>query len=455
MKKLLLTLSLIASFSTINAQWTSQGTGFSVASRGLSEIKIVDANTVWALAYDGSTPTPPATTNPSIQEITLTTDGGGTWTAKTINIGDPLLEINNISPVSGTTAWLSALIPADGNGVIYKTIDGGDNWTQQLATGFQTSGDSFLNGVYFWNANEGVAYGDPTGTGATRKFEIYRTTDGGNNWSAVTGTNLPVALANEYGYNNSPIVVGNTIWITTSKGRLFRSSDKGATWVAYQTPIADFGGYTTAGTSGNAHFSTINNGCLLRSVGTTTPVYTFYTTTNGGQTWSTGTTFTGTRYILNYIPGTNSIVATSQAAPVGTSLSTDNGTTWTDLEPTGTTQRGASAFLNASIGWCSGFSGTDPFSNGIFKLSGPLANQSFTTSKFKVYPNPATSNITISATDVDSFNLSVTDLTGKVVLAKSLNGMENTVDISALSSGAYFFTLSSDNKKEVVKILKN
>jgi hypothetical protein len=118
-------------------------------------------------------------------------------------------------------------------------------------------------------------------------------------------------------------------------------------------------------------------------------------------------------------------------------------------------QRGASAFLDASTGWCAGFSGTDPFSDGIFKLTGPLSNQSFTTNKFKVYPNPATSNVTIAATDIDSYNLSVTDLTGKVILTKSLTGMENTVDISALSSGAYFFTLSSDNKKEVVKILKN
>jgi hypothetical protein len=75
--------------------------------------------------------------------------------------------------------------------------------------------------------------------------------------------------------------------------------------------------------------------------------------------------------------------------------------------------------------------------------------------KFKVYPNPATSTITISVSDVDSYNLSVTDLTGKIVMAKSLNGMENTIDISALATGAYFFNLSSGGKKEVVKILKN
>ncbi|MCX6172203.1 MAG: T9SS type A sorting domain-containing protein, partial [Flavobacterium sp.] len=66
------------------------------------------------------------------------------------------------------------------------------------------------------------------------------------------------------------------------------------------------------------------------------------------------------------------------------------------------------------------------------------------------------SNVTIAANlDVDSFNLSVTDLTGKILMTKSLNGIENTVDISNLSSGAYFFELSSNTKKEVIKILKN
>jgi hypothetical protein len=73
----------------------------------------------------------------------------------------------------------------------------------------------------------------------------------------------------------------------------------------------------------------------------------------------------------------------------------------------------------------------------------------------QVYPNPATSIVTISVTDVDSYNLSVTDLTGKIVMTKSLNGIQNTIDISNLATGAYFFNLSSGEKNEVVKILKN
>jgi hypothetical protein len=147
-------------------------------------------------------------------------------------------------------------------------------------------------------------------------------------------------------------------------------------------------------------------------------------------------------------------VATSAAAPVGTSVSTDNGTSWTDLEPTGIDQRGANAFLNINTGWCASFS-TDPETDGIFKLTGQLDISNVAQTKFKVYPNPAASTVSISVANVDTYNLSVTDLSGKVVMAKLLNGMDNTLDISNLATGAYFFNLSAGDKNEVVKILKN
>ncbi|MDI1317588.1 T9SS type A sorting domain-containing protein [Flavobacterium sp.] len=439
MKKLLLSLSLIALSSTINAQWTSQFTGFADDSRGLNQIKIVDANTVWALAYDGSG----AAAN--VQEFTRTTNGGASWSAGVVDLGNPDLEINNISAVSATTAWVSALVPADGNGVIFKTTDGGASWNQQLSTGFQTTGASFLNSVYFFNENVGIAYGDPTGSGLG-EFEVYRTTDGGDNWTQISAAALPNPLSGEYGYNNTPIAVGNTLWFTTNKGNLLRTDDAGITWTKAQAPLTDFG---SAAQSGTVIFSSETNGYLLKTVGTT---YTFYTTSNGGTTWSAAAAFTGTRRLLTYIPGTTTIVATSAAVPVGTSVSTDNGTTWTDVESGA--QRGVSSFLNATTGWCAGFSGA--LVDGVFKLTSPLATTTVTaTAKFRIYPNPATSTVTISATDVDSYKLSVTDLTGKTVMTKSLNGMENNVDVSALSSGAYFFELSSENKREVVKILKN
>lgn len=452
MKKSLLFLSLIASISAANAQWTEQATGFFDAFRGLNQIQIVNSNVVWALAYDGSGG------GANVQECTVTTDGGNLWTPNTIEMGNANLEINNISAVDGTTAWVSALVPTAGHGVIYKTTNGGANWTQQLSTGFQASA-SFLNGVYFFDANVGVAYGDPIGTGLG-EFEVYRTTNGGANWTQVAASALPNPLSGEYGYNNTPVAVGNTLWFTTSKGRLYRTTDAGVTWTVAQAPLADFGGVDTVGTSGNVHFNNPGNtanGFLLRAVGTTTPVYTYWTTVDGGTTWiggASGSAFTGTRYILNYIPGTTAIVATSQETGLsGTSISTNNGATWTNVESA--EQRGAAAFLNASTGWCAGFS-TDNITGGVYKLNTALANIDIQpTAKFKVYPNPATNVVTISTPDSETAKLAVTDLSGKVVMTKSLSGIENTVDISNLSTGAYFFEVSSNNNKEVIKILKN
>lgn len=436
MKKLLLLLAFVP-FSGLNAQsWISQATGFTAASRGLDEIIALDANVVWAKAYDGSGG------GAVVQEFTRTTNGGTTWTPGTIDVGNPLYEVNNISPVDANTAWVSALIPAEGNGVVFKTTDAGASWVQQIDTGFQSTGESFINGVHFFDANNGIAYGDPV----AGEFEIYRTTDGGDTWTAVPGANIPNPTSGEYGYNGGNVFIGSTGWLPTNKGRILKTTDMGVTWTVSQAPLTDFGGTAQ---NGRMAFSTTSNGCLLKTAGT---VVTYYTTTNGGSSWSAATPFTGTQKLLSYIPGTSTIVATSQAAPVGSSYSSDNGVTWTPIEAD--MQRGVSDFVNGSTGWCAGFS-SSATSDGIFRFDGTLANPTFEAdAAIEVYPNPANNFVTISA-ELDSYDLSVTDLTGKVVLQQSLSGIENSVDVSSLSSGVYLFNINSDNKKETIKVIKN
>jgi photosystem II stability/assembly factor-like uncharacterized protein len=446
MKKLLLSISFLSLGFAANAQtWVSQATGFETASRGIEEINIVDANTVWGLAFDGSGAAA------VVQEFTLTTNGGASWTPGTINVGDPAISINNISPVSATTAWVSAVNGTDGTGsVIYKTSDAGLNWEQQNASGFTTA-TSFVNYVHFFNENVGFAAGDPAGG----EFEIYRTTDGGANWTLVPGANIPNPLSNEYGYNGGNSAIGNSAWLVTNKGRILKTTDMGLTWTVSQAPLTDFGSALPAN-SGKLIFSDANNGCLLKTSGTVAvPVYTFYTTTNGGTTWSAGTPYTGTYRLLTYIPGTTTIVATGAGTATGGSgsaYSNNNGTSWTTIDSG--VQHLEPAFFNATTGWSGGFS-TTPFNDGIFKINGNLANTQFNNTKFKVYPNPATSVVNISTEGLDSYTLKVTDLTGKVMTTKDFSGVENTVDISSYAAGVYFFEINSGSKSETIKIIKN
>ena len=147
MKKLLLLTVFCLTTMTLSAQtWTTQNTAFTAATRGIIDIQIVDANTVWAQAYDGA-----LTTN-NVQEFTRTTNGGTTWTPGTIDVGDTALGINSISAVSATTAWVDAVNPVDGTGsVIFKTTDGGVTWAQQNAGGY-IAGASFIDGMHFFNA---------------------------------------------------------------------------------------------------------------------------------------------------------------------------------------------------------------------------------------------------------------------------------------------------------------
>jgi photosystem II stability/assembly factor-like uncharacterized protein len=444
MKKILLSISFFSFTFLANAQsWVEQATGFDVASRGINEIQIVDANTVWALAYDGTDPTN------NIQEFTRTTNGGSTWTAGIIDIGDPSLSLNNISPISSTTAWISAIDSTTGLGGIYKTTNGGTSWTLQTNSEFSTSGESFLNGVVFFDANNGVAFGDPEGG----EFEIYTSNNGGTSWTRVAGSSIPNPLSGEYGYNGGFRHIGSTIWLPTNKGRLLKSTNMGVTWTVSQAPLTDFSGTTQ---SGNVHFSTVNNGCLLKKVNTT---YTFYTTTNGGTTWSAASPFTGTNYVLDYVPNTNILVSTSAltatSTPAGTpgsAYSLDNGTTWTSID-TGT-QRGVVSMFDSSTGWCGGFS-TDPLTGGIFKLSGNLSNEIFTPSKFKVYPNPANNFVSITAESADAFNLKVTDLSGKVMMNNELSGIDNTIDVSNYAAGIYLFEIKAGNRTDTIKVVKN
>ena len=452
MKKTLLTICLIAaSLSTFAQSWVTQVSGFASPSRGISGLQVIDANTVWGLAYDGTA------TASNVQEFTLTTNGGTTWTPGVINVGNTALTVGNLSAISATTAWVSAFDSTAGLGSIWKTTNSGVTWTQQNVGAFSTASSSWIDGVHFFDANNGLAFGDPVGTA----FEIYTTNDGGATWTTATS---PAAVTNEYGYSGNFVAAGNSFWFTTSKGKIYKTTDKGLTWTKLSSPLSDFGAQVTTTNIGNLYFSDNNTGIIVGAknyvAATTTTAssgtYKIYTTTNGGTTWSAGVTYTGFRNMC-YIPGTTKIVATSALTTTstsdGSSYSSDNGVTWATID-TGT-QRLTPAFLDATTGWCGGFN-SDPFTGGVFKFSGDLINPTFEANKsFNVSPNPANTLVSISSMLVDSYKLKVVDLTGKLIMEKELNGIQNTVDVSSLTSGMYFFTFTSDTKSETIKIIKN
>jgi photosystem II stability/assembly factor-like uncharacterized protein len=446
MKKTLLSITLFCFALISSAQsWVSQATGFTNPARDIQGIQIVDANTVWALAGDGSG------VGTNVQEFTRTLDGGATWIPGTINLGDNTLKIGNLCAISATTAWVSAFDNTNGLGGVWKTTDGGQTWVAQNTTAFTTAGSSWCDGVHFFDENNGLAYGDPVGS----NFEIYTTSDGGATWTAVPAgtTTNPNAVTNEWGYAGSFAYAGNSFWFTTSKGKIYRTTDMGLHWTKLNSPLSDFGGGVTTTNFGTLYFSDNNTGMILGTKDTAS-TFKIYTTTNGGTNWATGVVYSG---FLNlcYIPNTTTLISTSDSTTLGTgsAYSMDNGATWTPIDAD--IAHGVPAFLNPTTGWCGGIN-QSATTDGIFKFNGNLANQMFeTTDGFKVYPNPAHQFVTISSKEVDSFQLTVTDITGKVLLNNSFTGVENSIDTSNFMDGIYFFTMRSDSKTQTIKIVKN
>src|ERR1035437_6258804 len=152
--------------------WTRQGAG-QIANVNLYGVTAVDASTAWTVGDpDGG-----------YASIYRTTDGGTTWVRKgsLTNIPDSgLTELNKVFAATARQAW------AVGMGTILHTSDGGDRWTNQIPTGYESTAFQGIyspDGVNVWatgGANNGLA-------------TILKSGDGGLTWLRQTNGDVNTA----------------------------------------------------------------------------------------------------------------------------------------------------------------------------------------------------------------------------------------------------------------------
>ena len=435
------------------SQWAEQASGFSAASRGVNSINIVNDTVVWAGAYDGTN-----TTN-YITEFTKTTNGGITWTAGIINSGLIGAGLANISAINADTAWACIFHPTQAAaGGVWKTTNGGLSWTQQTSAAFVAS--SFPNFVHFWDRNNGIVMGDPSGG----YFEIYTTTDGGTTWTRTPNTNnqLSSNAGSEYGYTNLFSVADGKLWFGTSTGRIFKTTDKGLSFTnstpgngitdVQKIAFADsLTGYACMHTSGNKSWKITK-------------------TTDGGATWSAlqnntaiaNTTIFGADICV--VPGTNALISVgSDPSAIGSSYSFDGGLNWSLMEDTSLApQRLSVRFLNSTTGWSGSFN-TNQTTSGIFKFEGTVGiaavnkqNQVLT-----LFPNPASEelHIALSGFSGKSIEVEIRSVTGIEIKKHHFQTSENNdvtfSDLSEIPAGIYWLVVRdgqvSMTKKLIIK----
>lgn len=441
MKKLLILLAiLLLSYESSNCQWSFVGT--IQGSPYINSISVVDANILWAVCDTG--------------RVFKSTNGGVNWIQS--NTGLPSTNIYTVSAIDASNCWIG-----NGVGSIYKTSNGGSSWTLQFSIS-----NSFSDGIKMFNANYGIYYGDPTAASG-QTFQYRYTTNGGTNW--LLAPNLPV-VTREYGNPNAwDWLDTSNVWLgvaTVVSGAT--SSKVYRTNVGFAGGVWNFGQFGGGGTDDGLYaqavgFTDINNGML----GTNNSA--IRKTTNSGATWlAVNAPGTLTSYFCENAnalkDGSNTIrfIIRANASTVTYCYkTTDLGTTWIEeplpSEVISTTIKQIQ-FLNPSLGYGVGQSGK------VIKYTGPsginLAN-TLIPAEFNLeqnYPNPfnPSTRINFSIPSSSNVSLKVFNSLGKEV-AQLVNEFKTagnySYDFNAssnLTSGVYFYTLTSENFTQTKKL---
>jgi len=144
------------------------------------------------------------------------TDGGETWSGYG-NVSDSFFTLVT-DPASATTLYAGNI---NGSG-IFKSTDGGAHWTtinKGLPTNQGATGAlPLILGFAVDPAHPATLYAGTYGNG------LYRSTDGGSNWSSVNN-GMRTAYVTAFSFGPS-----STVFAATLGGGVYQSADGGGTW---------------------------------------------------------------------------------------------------------------------------------------------------------------------------------------------------------------------------------
>jgi len=187
---------LLALVSCLPAQnWTQQGplpTGLDV-----HDVWLLSPTDIWAAA--------------EAAQVLHSTDGGMTWSKQELPGVAGLWAIAFADPLNGCVA---------GDGRIFWTANGGASWQASPSLVGSVYELNFLTPMLGWAVGNGGI--------------VYRTTDGGRNWSWSALGNPSTARAVFF-------ADANRGWAANLDGQIHHSSDGGATWtLQHENPSASF-----------------------------------------------------------------------------------------------------------------------------------------------------------------------------------------------------------------------
>ncbi|MFI5219838.1 MAG: T9SS type A sorting domain-containing protein [Bacteroidia bacterium] len=286
-----------------------------------------------------------------------------------------------------------------GSDIVYKSTNGGNNWNG-------TNSNNPLDGnpvlaMAISSTNQNIVYAATAPT-VIPQMSLFKTTNGGNTWTDVTGT-----LPNRYLLDIAIDPANNNIVFVTLGGfgsaHLYKTINAGATWTAFGSGFPDVPTNTIT-------IDPLNN--LVMYLGNDLGVY---VSIDGGNTWQ----------------------------PFNDGL--DDATLICDISISESNRMLRIATHGKGI-----------YERNMLPVNITTVTEINPTFDFSVYPNPAGEFIVISSEfgGKTKFDLTIFDANGKCCLRTLNSQLRTKIDVSKFKTGIYFLECIIDGRKTVTKLVK-
>ena len=325
-------------------------------------------------------------------------DQGETWTEITTSASGSITSILFINPSIGffTTSL----------GKIFKTLNGGIDWTERPV---HTGG---INGIDFKNLLTGIAVGD--------NGNVFKTIDGGNNWTNLGSQSI--YIINDITFINDTLAVA----VGASGSYLF-STNTGESWV-YQNS-----------NSSETFFAIEKKNSTTASIVGTHGAFREFSESN--LSLSTVSTIDVEENWLRDVHCIHQEDSTTKTMVVGFSSTfcvEDDG--WKNFTIHPSNNLNGLHFYNDTIGVACGLYGK------IYKTTsgGILASRNTLNQvELNLYPIPAKNTLSIQG-QFNNYRMCIYNTMGQIIINQKLVG--NHIDISNIPEGNYYVQLNSENK---------
>lgn len=278
------------------------------ANTSLRGLSVVNSDVIWVSGSKGY--------------VGKTVDGGKTWQWMQPS-GYEKLDFRDVQAFNQQKA---IIVNAGSPAYILHTNDGGKTWKETYKN---TDSAIFLDGMDFWDEQNGLVFGDPI----NNKMQLLRTKDGGLSWQNISNNLNKELKVGEAGFAASGTSIQTLgkgkVWIATGgvTANIYYSANYGKHWHVYHCPIVQ--GQSSTGVFSinffNAKKGIAVGGNYLKDKDNANNVL---LTNNGGKTWQKPIIpVFGYRSGVTYV-NKNFCVATGTS---GTDISTNGGKNWKNI----------------------------------------------------------------------------------------------------------------------------